>query len=133
MRMALLKYFKRDNSKAVLPSPESPLSSTMPFSSIKAANMLMEPLVTKNESRPQCRYEFFTEEDKVLIAKRACEVGVTNAIQALSAQYPGKKLKESSVRTWMKKYKKELMDRKKSGKSLDIVKEENGETSAFNS
>ena len=27
--MALLKYFKRDDSKAVLPNPEGPLSSSM--------------------------------------------------------------------------------------------------------
>ena len=28
--MALLKYFKRGDSKAVLPNPEGPLSSAMP-------------------------------------------------------------------------------------------------------
>ena len=58
----------------------------------------------------------------MLIAKRACEVGVTNVIQTLSARYPEKKLKESSVRMWMNKYKKELVDRKKSGKSMNIVR-----------
>lgn len=120
--MALLRYFKRDDSKAVLPNPEGPLSSSMPSSRIKAANDLVEPLVTKQDSRSRGRYECFTEEEKALIGKRACEVGVTNAIRALSARYPEKKLKESSVRTWMNKYKKELVARKKSGKSMDIVR-----------
>ena len=120
--MALLKYFKRDDSKAVLPNPEGPLSSSMPSSRIKAANAQVEPLVTRQDSRCPGQYEFSTEEDKALIAKRACEVGVTNAIRTLSARYPEKKLKESSVRTWMNKYKKELVDRKKSGKSMNIVR-----------
>ena len=34
LKMAVLKYFKRNDSKAVLPSPDGPLSSTMPCSSI---------------------------------------------------------------------------------------------------
>ena len=60
-----------------------------------------------------------------MLAKRACEVGATNAIQALAPRYTGKVLKESTVRTWMNKYKKELVERRKLGKSLDIVWLEN--------
>ena len=95
--MALLRYFKRDDSKAVLPNLEGPLSSSMPSSRIKAANDLVEPLVTKQDSRSRGRYECFTEEDKALIAKRACEVGVTNAIRALSARYPEETTTCSSI------------------------------------
>ena len=116
--MALLKYFKRDDSKA---SPDGPLSSTMPCSSIKSANKGVEPLLSEEVSGSRGRYKFFTEEDKPVIAKRACEVGVTNAIQALAPRYPGKALKESTIRTWMNKY-KELVERRKSSKSLNFVR-----------
>ena len=126
--MALLKYFKRDDTKAVLPNPEGPLSTIMPSSSIQALNKSVEPLLSASdnkESGSRGPYEYFTEEDKAVIAKRACEVGVTNAIRALDTRYPGKSLKESTVRTWNTKYKKELAERRKSGKSLDIARLEN--------
>ena len=123
--MALLKYFKRDDT--TLPNPEGPLSTIMPFSSIQALNKSVEPLLSASDKESGSRgpYEYFTEEDKAVIAKRACEVGVTNAIRALDTRYPGKSLKESTVRTWMTKYKKELAERRKSGKSLDITRLEN--------
>ena len=59
LRMALLKYFKRDDSKAVLSSPEGPL--TIPSSSIQAAKKSVEPLLSEKESGSRGRYEYFTE------------------------------------------------------------------------
>ena len=78
--MALLKYLKRDDLKAVLPNRDGPLSSTVPCSSIQAANKSVELLLSEKGSSSRGRYEYYTEEEKAVIAKRACEVGVTNAI-----------------------------------------------------
>ena len=48
--MALLKYFKRDDSKPVLPSADGLLSSIMPCSRIQSANKSVEPLLSEEES-----------------------------------------------------------------------------------
>ena len=65
--MALLKYFKRDDPKAVLPSHEGSLSHEMHFLqgySLQTQEC-MEPLLTQEkESRSRDKYEFFTEEEK---------------------------------------------------------------------
>ena len=97
------KVFQERRLEAVLPSPDG---RTMPCSSIQSANKGVDPLLSEKESASRGRYQHFTEEDKAVIAKRACEVGVTNAnaVRALAIRYPGKALKESTVRTWMNKY-----------------------------
>ena len=67
-------------------------------------------------------YDLFTEEEK---ARSASEIGVTSTIRKHSKGFPDRMLKESTVRTWMNKYKKELVFRKRSGKDVDIKRLEN--------
>ena len=56
------------------------------------------------------------------IAKRAAEMGVTNTIRHFQKDFQDRPLKESTVRTWINKYKKELAERRRSGSELDIKK-----------
>lgn len=101
---SLFHYFKRDSA---VPSPHGALSSSVPTSAIDSANKLVKPLVDKCESHQakevRGAYDVFTPEEKAKIAKCATEI----AIRKLSKQFPIRSLKESTVRTWMNKYKKE--------------------------
>ena len=54
------------------------------------------------------KYESFSAVEKATIAKYALEVGVTRAINKLQPQFPGRTLKEPTVRSWVTKYKVEL-------------------------
>ena len=47
-------------------------------------------------------------------------MGVTNTIRHFQKDFQDRPLKESTVRTWMNKYKKELAERRRSGSELDI-------------
>jgi transposase-like protein len=92
----------------------------MPSSSISSANNHVEPLLKEMTESQAChrkrsRYDSFTDEEKAKIARSTYEIGVTNTIRKLSKQYSDKSLKESTVRTWMNKYKNELETRKKAG------------------
>ena len=50
-------------------------------------------------------------------------MGVTNTIRHFQKDFQDRLLKESTVRTWMNKYKKELAERRRSGSNkLDIKK-----------
>ena len=83
--MALLKYFQRVSD--ALPSPDGPLSVSVPSSSISATNKMVkraiEPATT---ARKRGSYDSFTPEEKARIAKRASEHGVT-ALFATSPRY----------------------------------------------
>ena len=58
----------------------------------------------------------FTEEGKATITKRAAELGVTNAIRYFKMKFTDRELKESTVRLWANRYKKELASRRKQGR-----------------
>ncbi len=45
----------------------------------------------------------FTAEEKATIAKRAAEFGVTNTIRFFKEKFTDRKLKESTVRLWVKR------------------------------
>ena len=64
-------------------------------------------------------YEHFTPKEKARIGKRAAEHGVTATVRFFSKAFPGRPLKESSVRTW-KKYEVELAKNKKAGKDVAV-------------
>ena len=145
--MALYKYFKSD--KDTLPDPHGPLASTVPSATIQAANKAVKRVLdaeSKDEaprsgqvgSRGQ--YEVFSPTEKAVIAKYAIEVGVTKAIRKLEKNYPGRQLKESTVRSWVKKYKEEIwqthtspakLDDKKRGKPLLLGKELDEQVKAY--
>ena len=85
----------------------------------------MKPLLKKEPTAHEGRgkYGVYSEE-KLKIAKRAAEMemGVTNTIRHFRKDFQDRLLKESTVRTWMNKYKKELAERRRSGSELDIKK-----------
>ncbi len=53
---------------------------------------------------------------KKTIARRAAEIGVTNAIRYFKKKFTDRELKESTVRLWVNRYKKELTSRRKLGR-----------------
>ena len=71
---------------------------------------------------PFGKYLVYTEKEKLKIAKRAAEMEVTNTIRHFQKEFSDRPLKESIVRTWMNKYKKELAERRRSGSDLEITK-----------
>ena len=134
--MSLYKYFKKTTGdEAFLPDPSGPLSTKVPSSTIAMANKEVVKVLgsTNEESNPawasRGQYKSFTPVEKATIAKYAIEVGVTKAISKLQHQYPGRKLKEPTVRLWVTKYKQELhFSRLRAGKSASpppITKLEN--------
>lgn len=116
--MALLKYFKKTS---VLPNPNGPLSSHIPPPAIVSANKEVKPLL---DGQPTARGKYFvySEKEKLKIAKRAAEMGVTNTIRHFKKEFSDRPLKESTVRTWMNAYRKELAERQRSGSELEIKK-----------
>ena len=94
----------------VLPDAFGPLSAIVPSSAIKAANKEVTEILnckSKGESSRSChrgQYETFTPVEKATIAKYALEVGVTKAIRKLELQFPERKLKEPTVRSWSVEY-----------------------------
>ena len=100
---------------------QGPLSNVIPSSTIAAANENVVELLKYCKPK-RGSYDLFTEEEK---ARSASEIGVTSTIRKHSKGFPDRMLKESTVRTWMNKYKKELVFRKRSGKDVDIKRLEN--------
>jgi len=121
MQIALLKYLRE---KAILPNSNGPLSDCMPTAAISSVNKEVKDLVdaTPSDSRKQGPYQNYTDEEKARIGKRAAKFGVTNTLRHFSKQFADRPLKESTVRTWMMNYKKELANQVKVGGSLTIEK-----------
>lgn len=81
----------------------------MPSSSIEVANEAVKKVLEADDERckPRGQYNSFNS-SKATIAKCALEIGVTKAIRKLEKQFPGRTLKESSIRGWVSKYKQEV-------------------------
>ena len=107
--MALLKYFKRVDHNPGLPDPNGSLSLTMRPSAIQSANEEVEKEV-KGEGKKRGCYQFYTSEERATVAKKALEIGVTRAIKHFqkNPSFNNRTLKESTVRTWVNLYTKEL-------------------------
>ena len=108
--MALLKYFKRVDHNPGLPDPNGSLSLTMRPSAIQSANEEVEKEV-KGEGKKRGCYQFYTSEERATVAKKALEIGVTRAIKHFqkNPSFNNRTLKESTVRTWVNLYTKELL------------------------
>ena len=120
--MALLRYFKPNGSQPALPNPNGPLSNQMPSVAISASNHKIKHLVCTEdmaEKTSRGQYLSYTNEERARIAKRASEFGVTNTIK-FSKKFADRPLKESTVRTWVMKCRKELASRVKLGQNLTI-------------
>ena len=111
--MALYKYFTCKSKTEslskydVLPDPHGPLASIIPSATIEAANESVIKVLEGSQevtSRSRGQYEVFSPKEKAAIAKYAIEVGVTKAIRKLQKNYPGRPLKEGTIRSWVKKY-----------------------------
>ena len=64
-------------------------------------------------------YKVYTaSSEKAKVAQRAAEFGVTNTIRFFAGEFTGRPLKESTIRVWVKKYKKELVLRKQENRSI---------------
>ena len=99
--MALYKYFRPADA---LPSTNE---AELPLHVVKEVNDEIKELQKKGKKRGE--YQKLPPEDKLTVAKYACEHGVAKAVQ----HFKGKKLKNSSVSDWKKLYEKELKDRRK--------------------
>ena len=105
--MALYQYFKKST---VLPNPEGSLSNHMPSAAIVSANKEVDDLVfletdeANQSERTSCKkkrghYLSYTDDEKLKIAKRAAEFGVTKTMRHFKKQFSDCPLKESTVRT----------------------------------
>lgn len=100
----------------MLPDPTGSLSSLIPLSSIDEINKSVLPVImakseqqSKAQGKKRRLYCTFTDTERCEIVKRAAEFGVTSTIQHFKKTLPpGKELKEITVRTWVKLYKKVL-------------------------
>ena len=105
--MSLLRYFK-SSSDTKLPDPRGPLSTTVPSSSIAAANAEVKRVIETEENsdgRKRGHYEKFSTELKFQIGKHAAENGVAATMRFYAKKFV---LKESIVRTWKNAYTREV-------------------------
>ena len=117
--MSLLKYFKL-KSDSVLPNPNGPLSKLVPSSSIIAANEAVKDAISET-TKTRGPYVQFTAEEKARMGKRAAECGIASTVRYFNKIYSDREVKESSVRTWKKKYTDEVNKRKRAGEEeIDI-------------
>ena len=98
------EFFKRSES---LPDPKGPLSSNLSSSCITAANKAVQE-VQKQQREPKSRgtYVKLSDDQKAEIARYALQNGNNVAVKYYSKKLE-KPIKESSVRTWIIKYKSE--------------------------
>ena len=109
--MSLLHYLKK-NTSSVLPSHGGALSRLMPPSSVASGS---KRVLDVSDSPGRGKYSVYTEEEKFKVAKRAAEMGINNTIRHFQKEFDEHPLKESTVRTSMNKYKKELAEKRKCG------------------
>ena len=129
-----IKYFAP--AKPSMPNPNGPLYASVPSSAIAAANkevtkVLEEAGLDQKHATPKSacgEYEHYTPKEKTLVGKRAAEHGVTAAIRYFSKVFADNSLKESTVRTWKKKYLRELSGRKRAGEAVTVEALENKKT-----
>lgn len=122
----LLGYFERKDSregldKTLLPDPEGPLSLKVPTSTIISANNEADSVLQlttmsgpPDESRKRTRglYDKFSPEEKAIIAHAAMDNGVTQTVNKYNKDLQERKLKKSTVQTWVQEYKRELQMRR---------------------
>ena len=129
--MALLKYFKRVDSKGSktipLPAENGPLSQVIPPVIIKEANKSVSDVI-KQQGKRNPYLKSVTPEKKAKIAKYAAESGILASIRHFSKDFPDNTLKESTVRGWKAAYLNELARKRNSGckevevKALPVAK-----------
>ena len=109
------------------------MSARIPSSAIAEANKRVQPLVvetgsTSKKTGKRGHYLVYTDEEKLKIRKRAAEMGVIRTLKFFEKDFANRPLKESTVRTWATKYRKDLALRSKFGKDMEITKLESAPT-----
>ena len=124
----LYNYFKREQPKEEedeqkeirraknLPDPEGQLSLSVPASLIASAND--EVMIVSNTKRTRGSYDRFSPEEKATIAKRAIENGITKTVRKYNDKLADRKLKESTVRTWISEFNKQMELKRSTGIEL---------------
>ena len=109
--MTLYKYFA---IKDKLPSPNGPLSVSVPSSSIAAANAEVRKIVDNIQRKnpdsnlmghqyvKRGSYAKYPTDAKLKIAMYAAENGIMAALRKYCRNYP--ELKESTIQTWRNTY-----------------------------
>ena len=128
MSTSLYKYFKREAkgeepSNDGLPYPKGELSGKVPSSSILSANKEVRAVLNASKPRKRLRgsYDSFNPEEKAKIAKKAIENGVTKTVVKYNRELQDKTLKESTVRTWVSEYRRQLELRRCTGIELSFT------------
>ena len=116
--MSILSYFDR----AGLPDPKGPLSKEVPVISITEANKEVLKAINneKSISKKRGSYNKVTPELKAKIARHAVENGNSSAARKFSKTLD-KDLNESTVRSWVTQYKKELSRKRQLGETVPAV------------
>ena len=110
---SLFKYFKKTDpaptsqATSPLPDPDGSLSSKVPSSAITSANNEVAT-ARSTQKRERGSYDRFTPEEKAVIARKGIENGVTKTVNQYNKTLQDRKLKESTVRTWITQYKRQL-------------------------
>lgn len=113
--MSILNYFKRTST---LPDPKGPLSEEVPTVSIIEANKEVKKVIDQPpKKRKGTTYIKVTPEVKAKIAKFAVENGNCAAARKYSKELK-EHLNESTVRSWVSTYKREMECKRKSGGRL---------------
>ena len=105
---------------------DGPLSLQVPTSGIAAANKAVKAILPATEATSETgrqergAYDHFTAEEKAQIGMRASEHGVSATVRYFSKVFRACSLKESSVRTWKKKYLQELEKKRREGKEMTV-------------
>ena len=98
------------------------MSSSVIASANVEVKSIIEETKTKTSSTKRGCFANYSEEEKAKVAKRATDMGVTNSLRHFAKEFVDRPLKVSTVRTWVKKYKKELESRKRHNKDMAINK-----------
>ena len=107
--MSILNYFKWKKKEASLPEPKGPLSDEVPSATIAEANrevlkVLSNGGIVKKNARST--YIKVDGDYKAIVAKYALEHGNCAAARKYSSELK-ENLNESTVRSWVTKYKEE--------------------------
>ena len=124
----ILKYFhvvKKEssstpNGETNLPDPSGPLSKVIPSSVIAKVNEKVSSVIEKPAAASREPYFHVTAAQRYQIGKRAAEFGVTNALRYYAKNFPGLRLKETSVRRFKNLYQCGLKDKKWDDSSNDV-------------
>lgn len=115
--MSILKYFSWKRKDALpLPDPKGPLSKEIPPATIVEANKEVLKVLNDNQRTKRDTYIKVAPDCKAKIAKYALENGNCAAARKYSSELK-EKLSESTVRSWVTKYKQEWSKKRARGES----------------